>query len=62
MAIPPDSSTARFQVDCDPPDSLYKELYERAMRSGATDMQLLGNMVVEIRMLPKDQKDPYRSK
>lgn len=61
MAVPPES-VAKFQVVCDPPDPLYNELYERAKRHGGNDMQLLGNMVVEVRMLPKDSTDPSQSK
>lgn len=62
MAVPPEETVARFEVECDPPDPLYEPLYERAKRSGGGDMQLLGNMVVEIRMLPKDSTDPSQSK
>ena len=58
MAVPPES-IAKFQVDCEGSDPLYDQLMERAKRFGGDDMQPLGNMVVEIRMLPKDTKDPY---
>ena len=62
MAVPPESSSGTFQVSCYPPDPLYDQLYERAKAAGAQDMQPLGNMVVEVRMLPKDSQDPSQSK
>ncbi len=62
MAVPPEEPVARFEIECDPPDPLYEQLYERAKRSGGEEMQFLGNMVVEIRMLPKGSSDPSQSK
>lgn len=61
MAVPPEP-TATFEVWCDPDDPFYGELYKRASSSGGGDMQFLGNMVVEVRMLPKDSTDPTQSK
>jgi hypothetical protein len=62
MAVPPDSPSATFQVDCDPSDPFYEQLYKRASSSGGAGMQFLGNMIVEVRMLPKEPTDQKPSK
>lgn len=61
MAVPPDEPVAKFEVGCDPDDPFYGELYKRASSSGGEEMQFLGNMIVEVRMLPKEPTDQKQS-
>lgn len=57
-----DSSVVRFEIPCESTDPMYQDLVKKAKSSSAREMQPLGNMVVEIRMLPKDPGESPKSK
>jgi hypothetical protein len=52
----PGASASTFEIRCDPDNPLYQQLRDEAAANG-DDLQPLGNMVLNIRMLPKTPKN-----